>query len=450
MDKILPHSEEIEKIVIGTLMSDKYSYDKVSDILSPECFYNDFYKNIFTVISKIIDSGKSPDSITVYDELKKNNDSVNAYELMLISSNKTFEIEQHALMLKEKAIRRKFFEISDYLNTNCFSESEDIENVISRSSEMLENMLVSNSNSIVTIKDGLSEVYKNVDKNLSSENVITGLETGFRYFDKRSGGLQKTDFVIIAGETSQGKTSLALSILNNIAKNNHACAIYSLEMNLLQLASRFVAMESDVSSKDILFSKLQQSQIEKIDKSIGRIENTEIYIDESSTSCLSSIISSIRYLVLKHNVEVVVIDYLQLVKVKGLSGNKEQQTAYLARELKNLAKELKITIIALSQLSRNRDNPIPTLSRLRDSGQIEEAADIVMFVYRPEYYKKNYPEPFEDKETSCTSMIDIAKGRNIGVFSFLCGFKAETTHFFNLDIRDIPDMKFEKSKTVPF
>lgn len=447
-DNVLPHNREFEKLVLGSIMTDRNAFGKVEDILTEACFYDPKHREIYLTVKSIAQNGKRADMVSVSDELRKSGSTITPYEVAEIAVTHTFDVEQYAYELKDKAMRRELLHASEYLRTNCFSELEDTSDVIIQATEMLENIMASSSNSIVTIHEGLEEVYKTIDRNLRSDSKVTGLETGFTYFDKRSGGLQKSDLVIIAGETSQGKTSFALSMLNHIAKENHACAIYSLEMNLLQLSSRFASMESKVSSKEIMFSKLSQDQIEKIDKGIIRISESKIYIDENSTSSLDNIVSSIRYLVIKYHVEVVVVDYLQLVEVKGINGNKEQKTAYLARKLKNTAKQLDITIIALSQLSRDSSNPLPRLSRLRDSGQIEEAADVVAFVYRPESYNRCYPEPFDDACTENTAMIDIAKGRNIGVFKFLCGFNSEITHFYHLDARDVP--KNIQKKQIPF
>ena len=184
-----------------------------------------------------------------------------------------------------------------------------------------------------------------------------------------------------------------------------------------------------------MYSRLTDSQIQAIDKRIGKLSGKSIYFDDRSTSNIDTIISSIRYMKLKFDIDGAIIDYLQILNVNMKGANKEQQMGDVARRLKNLAKELDIWIIALSQLNRDTMNPVPTIARLRDSGQIAEAADVVILVYRPEYYDKSrrYPDPFSNASTEGTAMIDIAKGRNIGILRFICGFNAATTCFFNLD-----------------
>ena len=262
---------------------------------------------------------------------------------------------------------------------------------------------------------------------------LTGTPTGFEKIDVKSGGLQKSDLIIIAGETSQGKTSLAVSIMRNAAYYGAKIAMYSMEMKKEQITARILSMESGVPANQIMYSRLTDSQIQAIDKGIGKVSGKGIYFDDRSTSNIDTIISSIRYMKLKFGIDGAIVDYLQILNVNMKGANKEQQMGDVARRLKNLAKELDIWIIALSQLNRDNINPVPTLARLRDSGQIAEAADVVMLIYRPEVNKKSYPNEFSNVETRGTAMIDIAKGRNIGMLRLICGFNACTTCFYNLD-----------------
>ena len=208
-----------------------------------------------------------------------------------------------------------------------------------------------------------------------------------------------------------------------------------MEMKKEQLAARLLSMNSGVPSNQILYSKLDVNYIEQIDKGVAKIDKLPIYFDDSSTSNIDKIIASIRSMKAKYDISGAVVDYLQILNVNTKSSNKEQAMGDVARRLKNLAKELDIWVIALSQLNRDSQNPVPNLNRLRDSGQIGEAADIVMFVYRPEVYGKFYPEPFANVSTKGTAMIDVAKGRNIGLLKFICEFDSKTTHF--RELRDI-------------
>jgi replicative DNA helicase len=203
-----------------------------------------------------------------------------------------------------------------------------------------------------------------------------------------------------------------------------------MEMRAVQLAARLTSMECGIPSNDILYSKFDRGMYEKLDFSIGRLINSDIYIDEKSTTNLDSIIASIRSMVKNYGIQGAVVDYIQLIHVNDKGMNREQQTGLISRKLKNLAKDLDIWIVALSQLSRDNSNPVPSIKRLRDSGQIEEACDVCMLIYRPEQIgRSSYPEPYENVDISGSAIIDVAKGRNIGTFKFLANFNKLTTHF---------------------
>lgn len=209
-----------------------------------------------------------------------------------------------------------------------------------------------------------------------------------------------------------------------------------MEMRKEQIASRLASIESGVPANQIMYSQLTSSQLESFDKGLARLLHLPIYFDDNSTSNIDSIINSIRYMKRKYDIDGAAVDYLQILNVNMKGANKEQQMGDVARRLKNLAKELDIWIIALSQLNRDKDNPVPSIARLRDSGQIAEAADMVMLIYRPEVKGKSYPGEFSHVDTKSTAMIDVAKGRNIGIMKFICKFDAPTTHFY--DLQDIP------------
>ena len=274
---------------------------------------------------------------------------------------------------------------------------------------------------------------------MSGATGLTGCPTGFGEFDRRSGGLQTSDLIIIAADTSSGKTSLAIKIAMNA---NCPIAFYSLEMKKEQIAARMIAIESGVAANDILYSRLGESQITAIDKGVSKLCDKAVYFDDKSTSNIESILASIRSLKIKYGIKGAILDYLQILNVNMKGANKEQQMGDVSRRLKNIAKDLDIWIIALSQLSRDRDNPMPSLGRLRDSGQIAEAADTVMLIYRPEIYGKTYPEPFRNVSVTNTAMIDVAKGRNIGLMKFIVGFDKPTTNFYEMG--EVPTSNVEE------
>jgi replicative DNA helicase len=227
-------------------------------------------------------------------------------------------------------------------------------------------------------------------------------------------------------------------------------AFYSMEMKKEQIAARMISIASGVPANEILYSKLDGGQIQMIDRGVAKVENLPVYFDDRSTSNIETILSSIRMMKIKYGIKGVVVDYLQILNVNMKGSNKEQQMGDVARRLKNIAKELDIWVIALSQLNRDAQNPVPSLARLRDSGQIAEAADMVILIYRPEIYGKRYPEEFSDKSTAGTAMIDVAKGRNVGLMKFIVGFRKENTNFYDLD--DVPayEIKENRPDGLPF
>lgn len=425
--------EEAEKIVLGTIIAERDAIEKVRELLSEGCFYNYFHAEVYKAIIQITSSGDRADLISVRSKLLANGIKVDMLEYMKIVECHTFDLYQHAARLQDLYIRRRFYSIGQYLVSNSYTESEDIDDITKKVNDDLASLFKSSSTTISTINDGLESVYNMINENLSGNKPMTGTPTGFDKIDSKSGGLQKSDLIIIAGETSQGKTSLAVSMMRNAASFGSKIAMYSMEMKKEQITSRIVSIECGVPANQIMYSRLTDSQIQAIDRGIGKVSGKGIFFDDRSTSNIDTIISSIRYMKLKFDIDGAIIDYLQILNVNMKGANKEQQMGDVARRLKNLAKELDIWIIALSQLNRDSMNPVPSLSRLRDSGQIAEAADVVILIYRPEVNKKSYPNEFSNVETKGTAMIDIAKGRNIGLLRFICGFNALTTSFYNLE-----------------
>ena len=432
--QMLPQAIDSENIVIGTLLNYGNAYSKIADILTVDCFYNHKNKRIYGAIVSVCERGDTPDMIMVKNELAKTGEPL-AYELVELAANSSAQIYNHALYVKEQFIRRQVITIAQQAVTQAYFTGLDIDDVINSLYENIKNVYNNAASGVIHISEAVERMRENIKTNMLNTNKLPGSYTGFTAFDKRSGGLQPTDLVIVAGESSMGKTSFALSVANNIASSGDEIAIYSLEMSSIQLAARISSMNTGIPSNEILYSRLTNEQMERIETNINRICNTGIYIDERSTSNMDTIISSIRNMVSKYNIKGAVIDYLQIVNINGEGSNEETKLGVASRRLKNLAKDLNIWIMALSQLNRNDANPYPTLGRLRGSGQIGEAADIVAFVYRPEYYNssKQYPDEFSEVSTKNTALIDVAKGRNIGTFRFITKFDKAITNFSNID-----------------
>ena len=425
-------------------MGDVNAFSEVSTILQSDMFYDKFHKEIYENILDLSSKGKPTDMVMITEMHKNDHNAM--MRIVDISGCFSVDYYEHAQNIQEKYIRRQLWVIGTQLSSDIFSSKETTD-LVFRLQKELEgiNQNVSKSE-VYTLKDAINSVYKQIDNNLKGE-YITGTDTGFSEINMASGGLQKSDLIIIAGETSAGKTALSLAIADTAAKTGNPIAIYSMEMKKEQCAARLLSMNSGVPSNQILYSKLDDNYLGVVDGGVRKIYDLPVYFDDNSTSNIDMIIASIRSMKIKYGLSGAVVDYLQILNVNQKSQNKEQAMGDVARRLKNLAKELDIWIIALSQLNRDSQNPVPNLNRLRDSGQIAEAADIVMFVYRPEVYGKYYPEPFANYGTKGTAMIDIAKGRNIGLLKFICGFDAKTTKFYELNRTDQVPMIEE---TMPF
>lgn len=427
--KLPPYDLEIEKIVLGSLIANSISLNEVRTIINEDCFYDLFHKDVFNAIKSLDDAGTAPNMMTVYNELLKKYKIEELTRFVDITACQSFDVYDLTCVLIDKAIRRKLYFVGEKINSMATDENSDIESIISYGNDEIKAVLQSNEQSVFTLDDSIKNVIEIMNKNNSNKTELTGTPTGFKELDKRGGGLQKSDLTIIAADSSQGKTAFAMSIVMNATMRGASCAIYSMEMKKEQLTARILAMQSGVSSSDIMYKRLNADQYDMIDKGIGRISGTKIYFDDRSTSNIDNIINSIRSLKLKHDIDGAVVDYIQMLSINMRGASVEQLMAECARRLKNLAKELDIWIIALSQLARNNENPEPSLTRVRASGQINEAADNTILIYRPEIYGKFYKEPFQNVSTKGTAQIEVAKGRNIGLTKFIVNFFPELTLF---------------------
>lgn len=452
-DRIPINDKECEDTVIGSLLSDRNALSDVRDILTEDCFFDSFNRATYRAIVTVADRGKTADIISVKAELEASHVQFDIVKLVSLTDKYTLDTRQYAMRLKELSSRRRLTTIAQYLLINSYSEENAIEEVTQKASDDITSLFSSDVSEIMRLHDGIEKVNTIINANLSHDQELIGTPTGFGELDRKMGGLQGSDLNIIAAESSQGKTSLALSIVLNAAKAGKRIAIYSMEMKAEQLTARIMAMESGVSSSSILYSQLDGGQLKKIDESINKIDNLDIFFDDRSTSSIDTILSSIRYMKRKYNIDGAAVDYLQILNVNMKNVNKEQVMGDVTRRLKNIAKELDIWIIALSQLSRDKENPIPTLARLRDSGQIVEVADNVVLIYRPEFYGKlSYPSDFSNASVNGTAMIHLAKGRNVGTTKFICGFNAPTTLFH--DMQNTPtkpeQLNITSVENVPF
>lgn len=447
----LVNDPKAEQYVIGSLLVDPTAYTLVSQYLDEDCFYDPMCRDIWKAVDNMGKQGMPIDVISVSAELSKQKSNVTALDLMNISAQiaSSAHVEYHAIRLQDLGRRRKLWVVGQQLSKVGLSEEILTADAHQEAIESIGGVF-EKADGVFTLNDAMNSLNEIMVKNATVGGVTTGTKTGMERFDEK-GGLQKSDLIIVAGETSQGKTSLALCMTRHAIENGAKVAFYSMEMTKEQLTARLLSAKTNIPANNILYSgSLAPSEIRMIDDARGKLPGENLFFDEKSTSNIDSILLSIRMLKMQKDIDGAVVDYLQILNVnsRSTSFSREQAMGDAARRFKNLAKELNIWIIALSQLSRDSNCPEPNLNRLRDSGQIGEAADVVILVYRAEYYNRAYPAPFDNKDdypTDGTAMIDVAKGRNIGTFKFFMGFNKNTTNFFKTNlINEDVQVPFEK------
>jgi replicative DNA helicase len=446
MEKQLLSDIECEKQVIGALLiEDKYR--ECAEYLTPECFTVPTYREIYKAIGAVTDNGERAEPISVFAYLQKKPKEKIEIALadlleiqMAVASTVTLDL--HCRRLADLSQRRKMYVIGCRLEQAGRCEVGETDTIREECVKDLQSLDEAPQTTIKPISSAIRDLDLIVQGNLTGDHT-RGIPTGFAYLDAK-GGLQPTDLCIIAAEFSQGKTSLALDLCFNAATQGYAVAFYSTEMMSTQLTARLLAAKTGISSRIMQQSPLSPEQMKKYDEAIREVEALPIFFDDTSTLSVEKISSSIRSLVRKQGVKVAFIDYLQVLQTneKSLNRTEEQFFGVVARKFKNLAKELQITIVLLSQMARAKDTTEPTLSRIRGSGQITEAAYVVLLIYRPEVYGKNYSDHRINVSPEGTAQIKIAKGRNIGTGDFICGFEAATTHFF--DLYTIPTLEIAK------
>jgi len=429
--KLPPQAIEVEEAVLGAMMLERDCF--LNNPVKKEWFYKNEHQKIIECIEELVNESIPIDLLQVTKRLKDKSyleEVGGPGEITKLTRRvaSAAHIEFHIKIIKQEFAKRELIRISSEITNKCYDSSIDINDLFSFTQNELANVMSYDNEDSST---NYSDVANDVIEDLMSE-VQMGIKTGLSKFDNFAGGIHNSDLIIIAGETSQGKTSLALSMIRNCAKNNIPIAAYSLEMTDKQLVVRITAQESGINSKRMLYNKLTIDERAFAISELKRMKNLPIYFDSTANNDIDKVCTSIRKLKIKYNVGLVLVDFIQDMK----GAETETGVAEIGRKLKNIAKELNIPVIALSQLSRDKSNPEPTNSRLRGSGQLEEKADVVLLIYRPEYYGKSYSEPHENVNTHGTAQVRIAKGRNIGIGSFILNFNKETTNFYDYFTED--------------
>lgn len=419
--KLPPQAPDLEEAVLGAMMLEKESVEKLADILSPESFYVTAHQLIYATIRDLFMDGSVVDILTVTDKLRQREQLEKvggAYYIAKLTNRITSaaNVEFHAHIILQKYIQRELIKVSNKISTEAYEAGTDafelLDNAEKKFFEIKEKSI---KRSFSSIDDLLAKAIDGIENLKNNEAGVTGIGSGFSSLDSLTAGWQKSDLIIIAARPGMGKTAFSLAILRNAAidyKKN--VAIFSLEMSSVQLVTRLISMESEIASEKLKRGDLQDYEWAQINSKITALSNAKIFIDDTPGLSILEFKAKCRRLKSQHNIEMVVVDYLQLMRSDDKNaGNREQEISYISRSLKGLAKELDIPVIALAQLSREvekRPDKKPMLSDLRESGSIEQDADMVSFIYRPEYYKINQDE--DGNDTTGMAEIILEKHRN--------------------------------------
>jgi replicative DNA helicase len=437
IDRVPPHNHEAEQSVLGAIFLDPQALITASEILVPEDFYRIAHQKIFQTMLDLSDKGNAIDVVTVTEELsaRKELEDVGGLSYLMELANAVptaANVSYYAKIVEEKSILRRLIRTATKIVEESFTREDEVEELLSEAEKrIMEVANRKNAGDFKHVKDVLVETYDKIEQLQNRLGDVTGIPTGFTDLDRMTAGFQRNDLIIVAARPSVGKTAFALNIAQNVAvKARENVAIFSLEMGAEQLVMRMLCAEGNIDAQVLRTGALTAEDWSKLTIAMGTLSNAGIYIDDTPGLRVNEIRAKCRRLAQEKGLGMVVIDYLQLIQGSGRRGeNRQQEVSEISRSLKALARELHVPVIALSQLSRGveqRQDKRPMMSDIRESGSIEQDADIVAFLYRDDYY---------DKETENKNMIEIiiAKQRNGPTGTVTLAFKKEFNKFLNID-----------------
>ena len=445
MGRLQPQARELEEAVLGALLLEKDAYSIVSDILKPECFYEKSHELIYTAVRDLAMRQEPVDMMTVVEQLKRMGslDLVGGPVYISELTNKvasTAHLEFHARIIAQKYLARELIRFSATVQDKAFDETVDVDDLMQEAEGSLFEISQRNvKKDVMQINPVIKDALKMLERAANQEGGMSGLRSGFDGLDKITSGWQNSDLVIIAARPAMGKTAFVLSMAKNMAVNyNIPVALFSLEMSNVQLVNRLIVNVCEIPGEKIKSGRLENYEWEQLDFKIKELYDAPIYVDDTPSLSVFELRTKARRLVREHNIQCIIIDYLQLMNASGMNfGSREQEVSTISRSLKGLAKELNIPIIALSQLNRGVEarqgieGKRPQLADLRESGAIEQDADMVCIIHRPEYYKI-----YEDEKGNSLvglAEIIIAKHRNGAVGDVRLRFKSEFAKFMNIE-----------------
>ncbi|TDK42698.1 replicative DNA helicase [Algoriphagus formosus] len=444
LGKLPPQATDLEEAVLGALMLEKDALTQVIDILKVESFYKDSHQAIFQAILDLFSESQPIDLLTVTSQLRKNGKleiAGGAFYITELTSkvSSAANIEFHARIITEQAIKRELIRISSEIQKNAFEETTDVFELLDEMEQSLFEISEKNiRKNYADMRSIMREAIAEMEAKKDQKDGLTGVPSGFTDLDRVTSGWQKSDLVIIAARPAMGKTAFVLSVLRNAAVDHERpVAIFSLEMSSVQLVNRLISSEAELDSEKIKKGSLLEHEWAQLVHKTAKLSKASLFVDDTPALSILELRAKARKLKAQHNIQMIVIDYLQLMSGDtkgGGGGNREQEIASISRALKKIAKELEIPVIALSQLSRAVEtrggDKRPQLSDLRESGAIEQDADMVMFLYRPEYYGITEDEGMS---TQGVGEVIIAKHRNGSLGTVKLRFIGKYTKFTDLD-----------------
>jgi replicative DNA helicase len=449
--KIPPQAIDLEEVVLGAMLIDKKGVDEVIDILHPDVFYKDAHRFIYEAVFTLFETSEPIDLLTVSAQLKKEGklEKVGGDFYLINLTQKvasSAHIEFHARIILQKYIQRSLIKISNEIIQEAYEDSTDVFDLLDAAESKLYDVTHGNlKRSAETAQNLVIQAKKRIEE-IANKEGLSGIPSGFDKLDKLTSGWQPSDLIIVAARPGMGKTALTLSMARNIAvNNNQGVAFFSLEMSSVQLITRLISSETGLSSEKLRTGKLEKHEWEQLNVKVKALETAPLFIDDTPSLSIFDLRAKARRLASQHGIKLIIVDYLQLMTAgtsqKG-GGNREQEISTISRNLKALAKELNVPVIALSQLSRAVEtrggSKRPILSDLRESGAIEQDADIVSFIYRPEYYKIEEWDDDERSPTEGQAEFIVAKHRNGGLDNIRLKFVGNLGKFENLDTFDTP------------
>ena len=436
MKRVLPHSIEAEQSVIGSMLMDRDAIIAASEIVTADEFYQHQYGVMFEAMVELFNEGKPVDLVTLQNRLKEKDVPPEVSSLEFVRDIITMvptsaNVRSYANIVREKAVLRKLIKINEEIANTCYVGKEKLEDILAMTEKSVFDLLQTRSGGdFVPIRQVALNVLEKIEVASRNQGAVTGIPTGFIDLDYKTSGMQPSDFILIAARPSMGKTAFVLNLVDYVAvKKNMPCMIFSLEMSKEQLVNRMLSMESNVDSQKLRTGSLTDSDWDAVVEGIGIIGGSKLIIDDTPGISITELRSKCRKMKLEYGLSMIIIDYLQLMSGSGKSGdNRQQEISEISRSLKALDREMNAPVVALSQLSRaceTRQDHRPMLSDLRESGAIEQDADVVMFLYRDDYYNKDTDKPN-------VAEVIIAKQRNgpIGTVELL--WRPEYTKFVNM------------------